>query len=228
MKAILSAHDDNFSRIPRKIKVNLLEIEKIIVDDAIRSRNPQWRHYSKTTELLVCEGDLRNICDRETLNKCEQIIKRAERRKMDEARRKKEDKKERERERKLEKERLEKEMAFSRETFYTVCQCLGKGTQNLTKKKMKIISLRLLKISISSSSSSSSKTLLLWQNLIRLAFTTCLRRARCIFDFCVSFAWWSVVTADVVKTFELGTTRAYASHRYRRCAFEKQRGFNDG
>ena len=89
MKAILSAHGDDFSRIPRKIKVNLLEIEKTIVDDAIRNRNPQWRHYSKTTELLVCEGDLREICDRETLNKCEQIIKRAARRKMDEAKRKK-------------------------------------------------------------------------------------------------------------------------------------------
>ena len=126
MKAILSAHDDNFSRIPRKIKVNLLEIEKIIVDDAIRSRNPQWRHYSKTTELLVCEGDLRNICDRETLNKCEQIIKRAERRKMDEARRKKEDKKERERERKLEKERLEKEMAFARDILHRM-PMLGQG-----------------------------------------------------------------------------------------------------
>ena len=118
MKAILSAHGDDFSRIPRKIKVNLLEIEKTIVDDAIRNRNPQWRHYSKTTELLVCEGDLREICDRETLNKCEQIIKRAARRKMDEAKRKKEDKKEREKERKLEKERVEKEMVFARDILH--------------------------------------------------------------------------------------------------------------
>ena len=47
----------------------------------------------KTTELLVCEGDLREICDRETLNKCEHIIKRAARRKMDEAKRKKKTKK---------------------------------------------------------------------------------------------------------------------------------------
>jgi len=118
MKAILSAHGDDFSRIPRKIKVNLLEIEKTIVDDAIRNRNPQWRHYSKTTELLVCEGDLREICDRETLNKCEQIIKRAARRNMDEAKRKKEDKKEREKERKLEKERVEKEMVFARDILH--------------------------------------------------------------------------------------------------------------
>jgi len=118
MKAILSAHGDDFSRIPRKIKVILLEIEKTIVDDAIRNRNPQWRHYSKTTELLVCEGDLREICDRETLNKCEQIIKRAARRNMDEAKRKKEDKKEREKERKLEKERVEKEMVFARDILH--------------------------------------------------------------------------------------------------------------
>ena len=118
MRAILSAHGDDFSRIPRKIKVNLLEIEKTIVDDAIRNRNPQWRHYSKTTELLVCEGDLREICDRETLNKCEHIIKRAARRKMDEAKRKKEDKKEREKERKLEKERVEKEMVFARDILH--------------------------------------------------------------------------------------------------------------
>ena len=118
MKAILSAHGDDFSRIPRKIKVNLLEIEKTIVDDAIRNRNPQWRHYSKTTELLVCEGDLREICDRETLNKCEQIIKRAARRKTDEAKKKKEDKKEREKERKLEKERVEKEMVFARDILH--------------------------------------------------------------------------------------------------------------
>ena len=118
MRAILSAHGDDFSRIPRKIKVNLLEIEKTIVDDAIRNRNPQWRHYSKTTELLVCEGDLREICDRETLNKCEQIIKRAARRKTDEAKKKKEDKKEREKERKLEKERVEKEMVFARDILH--------------------------------------------------------------------------------------------------------------
>ena len=118
MRAILSAHGDDFSRIPRKIKVNLLEIEKTIVDDAIRNRNPQWRHYSKTTELLVCEGDLREICDRETLNKCEQIIKRAARRKMDEAKKKKEDKKEREKERKLDKERVEKEMVFARDILH--------------------------------------------------------------------------------------------------------------
>ena len=118
MKAILSAHGDDFSRIPRKIKVILLEIEKTIVDDAVRNRNPQWRHYSKTTELLVCEGDLREICDRETLNKCEQIIKRAARRKTDEAKKKKEDKKEREKERKLEKERVEKEMVFARDILH--------------------------------------------------------------------------------------------------------------
>ncbi|CAL6414899.1 unnamed protein product [Bathycoccus prasinos] len=118
MKAILSAHGDDFSRIPRKSKVILLEIEKTIVDDAVRNRNPQWRHYSKTTELLVCEGDLREICDRETLNKCEQIIKRAARRKTDEAKKKKEDKKEREKERKLEKERVEKEMVFARDILH--------------------------------------------------------------------------------------------------------------
>ena len=118
MKAILSAHGDDFSRIPRKTKVILLEIEKTIVDDAVRNRNPQWRHYSKTTELLVCEGDLREICDRETLNKCEQIIKRAARRKTDEAKKKKEDKKEREKERKLEKERVEKEMVFARDILH--------------------------------------------------------------------------------------------------------------
>ena len=118
MKAILSAHGDDFSRIPRKIKVILLEIEKTIVDDAVRNRNPQWRHYSKTTELLVCEGDLREIGDRETLNKCEQIIKRAARRKTDEAKKKKEDKKEREKERKLEKERVEKEMVFARDILH--------------------------------------------------------------------------------------------------------------
>ena len=118
MKAILSAHGDDFSRIPRKIKVNLLEIEKMIVDDTIRNRNPQWRHYSKTTELLVCEGDLREICDRETLSKCDQIIKRAAQRKIDKAKRQKEDKKERDKERKLERERLEKEMIFARDILH--------------------------------------------------------------------------------------------------------------
>jgi len=118
MKAILSANGDDFSRIPRKIKVNLLEIEKMVVDDTIRNRNPQWRHYSKTTELLVCEGDLREICDRETLSKCDHIIKRAAQRKIDEAKRQKEDKKEREKERKLERERLEKEMIFARDILH--------------------------------------------------------------------------------------------------------------
>ncbi|CAL6414644.1 unnamed protein product [Bathycoccus prasinos] len=113
MKAILSAHGDDFSRIPRKSKVILLEIEKTIVDDAVRNRNPQ-----AMASLLENDRTARlrrrfagNLRPRDA----EQV---AARRKTDEAKKKKEDKKEREKERKLEKERVEKEMVFARDILH--------------------------------------------------------------------------------------------------------------
>jgi len=119
-KAILQQHENDYTKIPKKINVSLLEIEKMIVDDELRDRNPHLRHFSKTTEIFICEGLLNEIVDAEILKKSEQINKRAEQRKIDQSKKKLEEKKTEAKERKREKEILAKEINFAQEILHNM------------------------------------------------------------------------------------------------------------
>ena len=92
----------------------------MIVDDELRDRNPHLRHFSKTTEIFICEGLLNEIVDAEILKKSEQINKRAEQRKIDQSKKKLEEKKTEAKERKREKEILAKEINFAQEILHNM------------------------------------------------------------------------------------------------------------